>query len=357
MDKLFLSVTGYYGSGSSAIVDFLNGYRTCAIASPTDIYEHTPFYMPGGLFDLAGLLLSPYVSPYTSDKAINAFIACAKRLNNNNFGWFGSYKHYYGDEYMNMVDKFVRKIAVERDRNNASHVKSVKFSPIKVLLQIAAKVVYNRKVHKWGRNYVYDKEPGFFSLPTEEEFYEAAKEYTLHYMKMCSVGDSVNIFDHLIWPQQSKVVDRLFPDNFKVIIVDRDPRDVFLLNKYFWFKPPVSTAPPFFPTEEPLFIDEWRRTVVLKKNTNNVLHVQFENFVYNFNEEKARIEAFLGLDSTDYDYTKSLFDPSKSIENTQIFRFSPQWDNEVAVISKSLSEYLYDFPYERVPDCKKWFDS
>lgn len=357
MDKIFLSVTGYFGSGSSAIVDFLKGYRTCAIASPTEIYEHTPFYMPGGLFDLAGILLSPYVSPYTSDKAINAFISCAKRLNDNDFGWFGSYKHYYGNEYMEIVDNFVSNIAVKRDRNNASHVKSVEFSLIRVLLQIAAKIVYNRKIHKWGRKYVYDKEPGYFSLPTEKEFNNAAREYILNYMNMCSTGGRVNIFDHLIWPQQSIVIDNFFPENFKVIIVGRDPRDVFLLNKYFWFKPPVSTAPPFFPTEEAQFVDEWRRTVVLQKNTDKVLHVQFENFVYNFNEEKKRIEDFLGLDATEYDITKSLFDPSKSIENTQIFRYSLKWDDEVAGISKSLSEYLYDFPYERVPDNKKWFDS
>ena len=51
------------------------------------------------------------------------------------------------------------------------------------------------------------------------------------------------------------------------------------------------------------------------------------------------------------------FDPSLSIENTQIFMENEGWKQECEIIEKRLPEYLYSFKYNRRPNKSLWFDT
>ena len=44
------------------------------------------------------------------------------------------------------------------------------------------------------------------------------------------------IYDHLILPEQTAVVEKFFDNDFILIIVDRDPRDVFFRINIFWIQ-------------------------------------------------------------------------------------------------------------------------
>lgn len=194
-------------------------------------------------------------------------------------------------------------------------------------------------------------------MPTEKEFYDAAKIYTTGYMKLFENDESsVEVYDHLLWPQHKEILGRYFDENFKMIIVDRDPRDLFILNKYFLHKPPISTAKPYFPTDATAFAEEWKRTVTSFMKTENVMTIHFEDLVYNYEKTVEEIECFLNLEKSSHRMF-SVFDPQKSIENTQTFLVKEEWINEVSVISEKLSQCCYSFPYERIPDKGKWFDT
>ena len=41
-----------------------------------------------------------------------------------------------------------------------------------------------------------------------------------------------------------------------------------------------------------------------------------------------------------------MFNPERSIYNTQLFLKNDEYKSECAVIEEELKEYLYDFPYE-----------
>ncbi len=358
MKKINIAVTGYYATGSSALIDLLKEYDSVSIASPVDgDYEHMAFYTQGAFYDLASILLSPFRSVYGSDMAINEFIDAAKRLNDNDFGWYGSYQKYYGDQYMNSVYKFIDSISYKKDRKSAAHAIKVVYSFIKAIKQLAAKIIYKRPITSLGRKYIYDDKLCYFSMPTKDEFCLAAKEYTNSYIEMCRKDNSVNIFDHLIWPQQCETINEFMPDNLKIIVLDRDPRDVYLLNKYYWHKPPVSTTKPYYPTNPSDFVNEWRRTIQKRGNTDRVLFLHFEDLVYKYEETVKEIEKFIGLKSVNHTNKYSTFEPERSIENTQVFNLSNEWKKEVELIEKELSDYLYPFPYERTPDKKLWFDT
>ena len=86
-----------------------------------------------------------------------------------------------------------------------------------------------------------------------------------------------------------------------------------------------------------------------------VLKLQFEDLVYNYDASMERIYAFLGVTKAQHSAPKMHFDPAKSIQNTQLFRVNEQYAREAETIAKILPEYIYDFPYEKVPDPEKSF--
>lgn len=361
MDKrLNLAITGYVGTGSSAVIDLLREFDVCGVAlGENKAYEHIPFYADNGLFDLGNTLLKGN-SSLRSDTAISSFLDTTRWLNNNDFGWFGSYQKNCGDLFMESSLDFIKKISVEITGTTYSHYKKTKFSLFKMILQLGAKILYNRSVTKWGRVYVYDKKKMYFSMPTKEEFFEAAKIYTSNYFSMCAIPNKkIMIYDHLLWPQQANLMDSYFGDNFKMIVVNRDARDLYNLNKNYWYKPPVGAGTPLFPIQPQEFVDYWRRVSrhSVEKKNSNVLYVNFEDLVYNYDQTVNRIMNFLELNETEHINKGKFFSPDKSIKNTQTYKINDVWEIESKLILKEIPEYTYEFPYEIHTTVSEMFDS
>lgn len=351
-----VAVTGYYASGSSAVIDLLKEYEGVCI-SPYERYEHIAFYAPGGLFDL-GAILRFSNTPYNSDAAIGRFINEMNRLNENDFGGFGSYEKLTGQEFIRSVNSFVDSISNPRMFRGSCHVDHVKFSVIKAVLQIAAKIVFGRPINKLGRQYVYDHLQPRMGLPTNEEFCNAARQFTSAYISLFETNE-VTVFDHLLWPQNIKYLYDYFDSRTKMIIVNRDPRDVFLLNKYFLHNPPRVLTKPYFPTDVVDFCKEWQRTIVNQEDNNDrVLVINFEDLIYQSEKTNQTIEKFLGIDASAHTQKCSFFNPNESIENTQIFSVdNAQWQQEANYIEQHIPEMIYRFPYFRQCDSSKWFDN
>ena len=252
---------------------------------------------------------------------------------------------------MQLVDSISRKTG----RQSTAHTYKTRTSVIKALLQIAARILIKRPITKLGRVYVNDDTPGYYSMPSKETLENACKKCTSSYIKMCSVPGKINLFDHLLWPQQCSVLDALFDNSTRVIVVQRDPRDVFLLNKYYWFKPPVTISKPYYPTDVETFCKEWKETIRRFGNPK-ILNLYFEDLVYNYAETTSKIENFLGLSPDTHLRKQCNFKPGMSIENTQIFMVNEEWHKEINYIEENLKDYLYAFPYERRPDKTQWFD-
>ena len=359
MRKLNIAVTGYFGTGSSAVIDLLREYKDVVVVPEIGrLYEHEIFYYPGGLFDLCTLLTHGN-TPQGSDIYINRFFETMHRLNDYDYLWYGSYKKMFGDKVMRMTEEFVNSISEKRDGTNSYHYLKTRFDPVKAIKQIGASFLYKKKFVKYGVGYVNDRRPVYFSMPTEEELYSAAQKFTISYFDLFGKDGQISVYDHLIWPQQVNTHKRCFSDNLKIIVVNRDPRDVFLSSKYVWCKPGIgnSIGKPHFGEDPIKFIDEWKRTVVLENENPNALHIYFEDLIYKYDETVATIEQFLGIPSEMHLHPKEKFNPLKSIENTQVFNMSKDKSEEAKPIEKYLSNYLYPFPYVRESNLNKMFDS
>jgi len=357
--RLNVAVTGFVGSGSSAVIDLIKEFNNCGVALENDQpYEHIPFYTDNGLFDLGAIMMNVN-SPLRSSTAISSFIKSMNWLNNNNFGWFGSYRWLVGDKFEKATNEFVKEISIPISGRAYSNYKKVRFSILKVFLQIAAKIVFKRKIYKWGRLYVYDKEQNYFSIPSSDEFYTAARKFVNSYFDMCAKPNKqLMIYDHLLWPQHTNLVDSYFDENFKMVVVLRDARDLYILNKYYWSKRTVGGGSALFPTNPGDFIDYWSRLMAgtQKGNSKKILFIQFEDLIYNYENSLLKIMDFLDLKAEQHINKKKYFDPDKSIKNTQTFSIRNEWKKEVEVIYEKIPQYTYDFPFENSTSLDELFN-
>ncbi|MDQ8571816.1 sulfotransferase domain-containing protein, partial [Enterococcus faecium] len=209
----------------------------------------------------------------------------------------------------------------------------------------------------YGVKYIYDNEDVYCALPSEDDLYDAAKKFTSGYFSLFDKGiqDEVKIFDHIIWPGQIDDFQECFDKNFKIIIVDRDPRDLYILDQYIWSNNVFRKSKMHFPTDTATFSEEWKNTLVGKFKNPNAMRIHFEDLVYDYENTVNRIETFLGLKKEQHIYAKKYFNPKDSIENTQVFRVHEKWEKEVENIAKLVPELLYKFPYYRIPERKRMF--
>lgn len=77
-----------------------------------------------------------------------------------------------------------------------------------------------------------------------------------------------------------------------------------------------------------------------------ILRVQFEDLIYNYDDELKEIYDFLGVGKDLHINKFKFFDPNQSINNTQLFLLKDRFEDDISVIQESLPEYIYQFPHK-----------
>ncbi len=355
-----IAVTGYFGAGSSAALDLLCEYSCNGTGIPNEKggYEHTTLYHPGGIFDLEDKLL--YGNDiHRADEALKTFEREMLRLNNNNFGWYGSFKYMFKEQFKENMYDFISKLhPFNINARYYGQTKAVIFNPLKIPIQLAAKILYGRTIYKWGRQFIHvPAVPKMrVAFPTENEYYEAAREFVRNYMRMYKEpGVENTLFDRLLLCHNAYRLPRYFDDDFRLIMVKRDVRDVYVFNKYLW---PKLNAGTMYPKDIDVFIDYWKRlnNYERKIEDSRILEINFEDLVYFYDRTLEKIEKHCMLSREQHDKVNEYFQPEKSIHNTQVYKISDIWKEEVDQIEKELYEFCYDFPYENKAGIEDMFD-
>lgn len=154
--------------------------------------------------------------------------------------------------------------------------------------------------------------------------------------------------------------DQLFPGNnpqscFKyfddpyAIVVDRDPRDVYTFGKTYLLKGGAGHIMPLNNVKDfCIYYRALRDNQPYKEKNERVLLLQFEDLVYHYDIATKKIRDFLHLG--DNPHPQSIFDPSLSMANTQVWRRYPEFKNDIEYIEKELKGYLFDFEGCPEPD-------
>ena len=334
----FISCASYYGTGSSAITDYVSEFDT--VFSFTD--EEFRFIQdPDGISDLEFNLVECF-NRHNSGHALKRYkrlvdFYCGNALGRKYSIFFGDKWKEYSYKYIDALTDFTYPGWWQYDLyDRGEWFYFRKRIGNKILHQTIWKNKPDRQLNTMKNEITY------CSHPSEEKFLFCTQDYIHDLFQSVLPGDKeILMVDQLVPPMNLPRYLRYFKDDIKVIVVDRDPRDVFVLDKYVWKDGVI-------PNDAETFIKWFKYTRSHRKieNLNNVhvKFVRFEDLIYKYSETTKTIRDWLGLDESDHKTPKKYFDPKISINNTQTWKKYPQSNSEIKLIEDSLGEYLYAFP-------------
>lgn len=338
MNKIIIP-TGYMLSGSSAITDIVREFR--GYNAMHNDFEYVFLHCPDGLFDLEDKLLVNN-NAIRSDEALRSFRAAMSELFDKPFWWPGNYQKHLSSRFMDITDAFIESLTQFRSSNYwyYQEQRGIRALP---------KLVFNKAIRTLTRNQICPSMPlryqgMLLSLPSTEEFYKAAKDYLDSLWHELGIEEGNLVLDQLLLPFNLWRFDNYFLDNAECFVVERDPRDTFLLNKYVCGQKYSLPVP--FPTD----VEEFCQYYLSLRNSEKIAksphvhRIKFEDLIYRYEETLEQIMNTLSLSPLDHELAQHHFNPQKSMNNTQLF-LDPQFASEVSRINELLAPYLYDFPY------------
>ena len=330
----YITCASFGGTGSSAITDLLKEFDNILSLGE---YEFTIAHEVDGISDLQHYLVDDW-HRLKVDEGIYRFRKLSKRINKDYNKFFDGKFSKYTEEYIDRLIMLTWDGYWHQQRYRLSRIRE--FFEYRLPLRIKREII---KVKIKNSNYElvpYQKRQVFNYVDRNIDFFNISKMYTT---KLLSAVDKDNkyeylAFDQLIPPFNVKRYLNYF-DNLKVIIVDRDPRDLYILNKKFGKEG-------WRPTDDVEVFITWfknmRSRVEEEVSNNNVLLVKFEDLIYKYDDEVEKIIKFLEVDCIDHINKKLYFNPEISIKNTKMWEKFDDFNDDVTRIKKELGEFCYN---------------
>lgn len=341
--KLITS-TGLFNTGSSAITHLLSEIHD--VYAPDNVYEMRFLYDPDCISDLEYYLCE---NPHRQNSSL-AIKRFKKYIDfNSNPILNHHYEKMFNGKFKKISYEYIKDISLF-DFNGFSHIDKYEKGGLfwfvdRCYIRILAYLFSTRERPKWLK-------PSLISLKTKQyagvynndEFIRSTHKYinSLFYQGAFNNHEYM-IIDQLFPATNVDRYLRYIPDDIekKVFIVDRDPRDLYVTFKYFLNEKgiPCSNAEDFCNW----FM--WTRSQAekFKYDDSVVKKIRFEDMIYDYDRTRNDILGFIGIDSDCKCDKFSKFDPSKSINNTQVWYRYPNANEEVKIIENTLGKYLYDF--------------
>lgn len=332
-----VTCTGYFSTGSSAVGDLLSEFDNCY--SPND-YELRFIYDPDGLSDLEYHLVDNH-NRHNSGHALKRYkhlvdFYCGNKIAKKNEWYFKGYWRKLSYNYIDSLTDFTYNgswLYDYLDKGTTYHY-------------------FNSFLRKLFKKDLQSKSVTYCSYPSREEFLEKTKKYLNElFSVVCDKNTKIAVFDQLLPPSDIGRYVRYFDDIF-VFVVDRDPRDVFMLEKYIRKEKVLPTNVEEFCR----WFEFVRRHRKKEAQSEKSLFLSFEDLVYKYDETVDKIIKSIGLTKNEHTRPFSRFNPNKSINNTQIWKrvdLSSKIKEEIDYIEKHLRDFLYDFPETKILINKK----
>lgn len=330
-----IGVCGYGFSGSSALVSLLKEYEETSTFKSGRLCEFAFPYEPDGLLDLEYNLLHAPAKHLKGDMAIHRFIQYTnfikKTFDRETDGAFSRLT----EEYIRSLIQVTYKCRRTSDHRN---------NQIGIFLEKLMRTIQIKLENRFKCSIKLLKEDDRYISVCPNGFIEKTRKYVSNLLMAAGVGapNSVAIVDQPFPPNNPEQVFHFFEDPY-AIVVDRDPRDIYLTVKNLRF----STAR-FVPHDDVFdFISYFKAVSVHKKNEDGkrILRIHFEDLIYDYKNTVQKIENFLGIHQ--HNKIKQFFNPDVSIKNTQLSYVFPDDAKNVKIIEEKLADYLYPFDAEK----------
>lgn len=331
-----VTTTGFYGTGSSAITDLLMEYDCIKIKSDYEIrIAHDPYGIRNLEFNL---IENP--NRHNSSFALKKFIDYVDFLSNPILG--KKYQKYFEGQFKRIATSYIDSL-FEFSYSGSWHYDLID----RGLFVFFCSRLYN-KIIKFlrlclgihdERNYslLVSKPKAYGTICNEDEFLLHTRDFFEQLAKSINPeGMESVLMDQLVPPSNIGVYERYF-NSIKIIVVDRDPRDIFLLEKLVWKGPVVPC------NDVELFCKWflWTRRQYENTNKGSSLFIQFEDLIYDYDETIGNIEKYLGISPENHKNKFKKFNPSFSIKNTKLWEKFPEYKDEISFIEHKLKQYCY----------------
>lgn len=337
-DITFVDVSGFFTSGSSAMVDLLKEFRGFYESNAEIRFIKDPY----GIVQMENALVNQWEF-INSSAAISDFLDLCKKGCRNGKGLFApagfNLKKTISKDFMKITEEYVNELSDYTYKFDFYHYKFKKpyLKYVTDRYRWAIEYLSKGKFKTANRNIA----TCFFAHPTQDRFNEATKRYfaRLFENKIKDNDSPFIILDQAVSPNNTQVIHRYF-DKAKMIIIDRDPRDMYVddiqwgenLDKNYQSK---EAAEKYILRAKAL-----RDSVELD---DDILYVRFEDLIINYDETRLRILHFLGLDEKDHINKKMFLKPEVSIKNIGIWRkYYKDCHEAIDAIYEALPELCYD---------------
>jgi len=304
-----LVISGLGASGSSALCDLLKEIKWYYVMP----IEFRLFTDPDGIISLENSLVDNWTI-FQSDLAIKRFHQLAIRLNRK----FSS--PYYGDSQPKIIEdsiyqplnKYLNRLLDFRYKGMWVGIKSIhSILMIKLYKQLSL-----------PRSMLKDI---FVSkVMSREEFIEHTCEFVNGFINLCLKKSNKRhfVFDEGYASMNPLKVLKYVPHG-KMIIVIRDPRDVYCESRKWLFLP--DSVEDFIKFQKNLY----KRLAAQTNNMNStrLLIIKFEDLVLKYNNTVRCIFKFLNINPDDHYKKNCYFLPEESKKNVGLWKINPNYED------------------------------
>ncbi len=343
---MIVGVCGFGSTGSGAVMDFLREFEEVSAGRNMEL---SFLYDPDGILEMENRLVKNPIRFYSGDAAIKRFRDIVYSYDLTQY-----VKRYMSlEKFRQYSEEYISDLIVTECEGSLWHFDRRRADTLQYILKYRIGGKYLRIFDK-----LHIEQPEkFFNhkmyIPVHDErFYTATRKYITNLLnEMCDFSKEIVAIDQPFPSNNPECCFKFFDHPCKAIIVNRDPRDLYLLSKVT----SVGWEMRFTPTKHVKdFISYYRDQMsLLKYNTKNVLYIQFEDLIYEYDSTIKKIMEFLNI--CKHVSPKKHFDPSISIANTQLILRYPNLKKDIYRIESELSEYLYKFDESRADlSAKTW---
>ena len=330
----FITCASYYGTGSSAVTDFVSEFDNIAKFGDEEFrFVHDP----DGIADLEYNLVENF-NRHNSGHAIKRYKKLVEYYKGNILsrkfsGIFGDAWEKYSKEYIDNLTDFTYHGWWQYDLLDRGPVFLFRKRIVNKLLHLT---VWRNDPDRTLNT--MKKEITYCAHPSEDKFIHFTKEYIEKLFDSVRGDKEIVMADQIVPSSNTERYLRYFND-IQVVIVDRDPRDIFLLEKYHW-------KDGIIPTDIETFC-KWflytREDGKHREIQNDRIHyLQFEDMIYHYDETADKLIKWLGLKPEWHTSKQKYFCPDKSIKNTRLWEKEKCDLSEVRYIEEHLKNYLYN---------------
>lgn len=323
---MFIGVSGFSWSGSGAVIDYLMEFRENQVYTP----EFLLAYHPDGLHDLDVNLNENCAKFLSSGVAIPRFRRIANSLLMEPTK--GKAKQ-ITEDYLDQLIQ-AKWIGLEQGQELLRN----RWFYNKVGMRIRNQIITRLSPEFCWKYKPYPLAEMEYSM-YPDNFLEKTQEYMNLIFSTIGLDINQNIVLNQPFPGNNPIPYMKYFANSRAIVVDRDPRDVFVFLKYVF--PGHSYSVPLKDVNAYCeYFKHMHKNLNVNLASSDVLYLQFEDLIYQYSNTANKIRSFLGLGESST--PKKYFIPEESEANTQVFLKYGK-SEEVKIIERQLSDYLYDF--------------